>query len=455
MEFNELLAISPIDGRYLKKTGTFRNTFSEFGLMKFRIITEIRWLQAMATYPEILEIRPFSNNANEFLENLIVNFNETNAKRIKQIEAETNHDTKAIEYFLKEKFKENSELQKCSEFIHFGCTSEDINNLAYAQMLKIAHAQHILPLMDELIGLLRSFAHSSSEVPMLSRTHGQPASPTTIGKEIANTCYRLKRWRDQLRSIEILGKMNGAVGNFNAHIAAYPEVDWLKFSKSFVESLELSWNPYTTQIEPHDYIADYCYALVGFNTVLLDFDRDVWSYMSCGHFNQRVSKNEVGSSTMPHKVNPIDFENSEGNIGVANAILLHLATKLPVSRLQRDLSDSSTLRNMGVGIAHTLISMQGAIQGIKKIIVNSEYASAELLEHWEILAEPIQTVMRRYGVENPYEKLKELTQGKQINREKLHQFVDSLDLPEAAKSTLKELTPTNYLGNASQRAKDI
>jgi len=455
VELDALLAISPVDGRYADKTGGLREIFSEMGLMKYRVKTEVRWLQALANHPEIKEVPSLSAPANAFLEKMVSSFGLAEARRVKEIESTTNHDVKAIEYFIKEKIAANPELAKVSEYVHFACTSEDINNLCYAQMVLDARQNFLLPAADELIEKLRAMAHEHAAVPLLSRTHGQPATPTTMGKELANVAYRLRRWRDRLAEVEILGKINGAVGNYNAHLVAYPKVDWASLAKSFTTSFGLGWNPYTTQIEPHDFIAEFCHALSGFNTVVLDFDRDVWAYISFGFFGQKTVKGEIGSSTMPHKVNPIDFENSEGNIGIANALLLHLAQKLPVSRLQRDLSDSAALRSLGVGVAHSLIAFKATLKGTAKLVVNADAMASELAGQWAILAEPIQTVLRRYGVENPYEQLKALTRGKSVDEAALHQFIEALKIPAEVKTELKKLKPETYLGNAVHQAKNI
>ena len=455
MELNNLTAISPIDGRYGEKTDELRPIFSEFGLIKYRVLVEIRWLQALADHSLISEVPHFSQHANHVLNNIIDNFNLDDAQRVKNIERTTNHDVKAVEYFLKEKIAGNEELEAVSEFIHFACTSEDINNLAYALMLRTARAQVILPKMDEIFAAISRLAHQYAEQPMLSRTHGQPASPTTLGKEMANVAYRLKRQSQIISDTPILGKINGAVGNYNAHLSAYPEIDWNKMAQNFVTELGLSWNPYTTQIEPHDFIAELFDAISRFNSVLIDFDRDIWGYISIGYFRQKTVAGEVGSSTMPHKVNPIDFENSEGNLGIANAVFHHLSAKLPLSRWQRDLTDSTVLRNIGVGLAHSIIAYQSTLKGINKLEINVDRLEADLNENWEVLAEPIQTVMRRYGVEKPYEKLKELTRGRQINKDTLHQFIDTLQIPEQEKVRLKQLSPRNYTGNGAIQARQI
>lgn len=418
-------------------------------------MVEVRWLQALANNPAITEVPLLSETANNLLNAITDDFSVQDAQRVKEIERTTNHDVKAVEYLLKEKIAGNQELEAISEFIHFACTSEDINNLSHALMLREGRSQVLLPQMDGIIDSIRQLAHEHAEQPMLSRTHGQPASPTTIGKEMANVVYRLQRQRDQIANIPMLGKFNGAVGNYNAHLSAYPEHDWQAFSKQFIESLGLDWNPYTIQIEPHDYMAELFDATARFNTIMIDFCRDIWSYISIGFFKQKTIAGEIGSSTMPHKVNPIDFENGEGNFGIANAILGHLATKLPISRWQRDLTDSTVLRSLGVGIAHTTIALQSVEKGISKLEINSEKMLADLDDNWEVLAEPIQTVMRRYGIEKPYEKLKELTRGQRITAADLQVFIDNLDIPAEAKATLKEMTPMNYIGNAIDQAKKI
>jgi len=450
-----LTNLSPIDGRYAGKVDSLRSILSEFGLIRFRVLVEIRWLQALAKEPAIAEVPPLGEAANAYLEAILANFSVDDAGRVKAIEKTTNHDVKAVEYFLKERIAGIPELAKISEFIHFACTSEDINNLAYALMLREAREQELLPDMFELIEGIWVLAHDYSAQPMLSRTHGQAATPTTVGKEFANVAARLERQYGQLAKVDLLGKINGAVGNYNAHAVAYPEVDWPSFGRDFVESLGLVFNPYTTQIEPHDYIAEYFHALARFNTVLIDFNRDVWGYISQGYFSQKTVAGEVGSSTMPHKVNPIDFENSEGNLGVANALFSHLAEKLPISRWQRDLSDSTVLRNLGVGIAHTLIALQSTLKGLSKLELNPAALEADLDANWEVLAEPIQTVMRRYGVEKPYEKLKELTRGRRIGAEDMKNFVAGLEIPEDAKQRLLALTPRDYTGYAETLAKRV
>lgn len=449
-----LTAISPIDGRYADKVDALRPIFSEYGLIHFRVQVEIRWLQALANQAEIVEVAPFSTETNQLLENILSQFSESDAQRVKNIEKTTNHDVKAVEYFLKEKIAGNTELEKVSEFIHFACTSEDINNLSYALMLK-AGREVILQQIETCIAALKKLAQDTAAQPMLSRTHGQSATPTTVGKEIANVVARLTRQKQQLENVELLGKINGAVGNYNAHAVAYPEVNWAQFAEKFVSSLGLTFNPYTIQIEPHDYIAEFFHALSRFNTILLDFDRDIWGYISLGYFKQRTIAGEVGSSTMPHKVNPIDFENSEGNLGLANALFSFLAEKLPVSRWQRDLTDSTVLRNIGVGVAHTMIAIQATLKGVSKLELNVDALEKDLNENWEVLAEPIQTVMRRYGIEKPYEKLKELTRGNRITPEQLRTFVENLDIPAQAKTQLLELSPRSYVGYAQELTRKI
>lgn len=458
MELTALTAVSPLDGRYGSKTQSLRSIFSEFGLIRCRFEVEIRWLQQLARHPEIQEVPAFSPEADTYLDELVSNFDVEDAQRVKEIERTTNHDVKALEYFIKELFEAQAdtlpELQKVGEFVHFACTSEDINNLSHALMLK-GGLEVATPLMRKVVAEIKDLANRYADQPMLSRTHGQPASPSTMGKEMANVAYRLERQLAQLQSVELLGKINGAVGNFNAHLSAYPDIDWPAFAQSFITGLGLSWNPYTTQIEPHDYIAELFDALARFNTILIDFDRDVWGYISLGYFKQKTVAGEVGSSTMPHKVNPIDFENSEGNLGIANALFQHLAAKLPISRWQRDLTDSTVLRNLGVGFGHSLIAYESSLKGIGKLELNAAALSADLDNCWEILAEPVQTVMRRYNVEEPYEKLKALTRGKGITKDGLHQFIDTLEIPDSAKQQLRALTPANYIGNAVSQAKKI
>ncbi|PLY16029.1 MAG: adenylosuccinate lyase [Sedimenticola sp.] len=455
MELSTLTAISPVDGRYGNKTEDLRPIFSEYGLIRHRVLVEVRWLQALSANQGIAEVPTLSEHANNILNNIVEKFNEEDAQRVKNIERTTNHDVKAVEYFLKEKIAGNPELENVSEFIHFACTSEDINNLSHGLMMREGRGQALIPPMDELIKAIKQLAHDHADKPMLSRTHGQPASPTTLGKEMANVAYRLQRQRDLVAGVQLLGKINGAVGNYNAHISAYPKLDWPEFARQFVESLGLAWNPYTIQIEPHDYMAELFDAVARFNNILIDFCRDVWGYISLGYFKQKTVAGEVGSSTMPHKVNPIDFENAEGNLGIANAIFGHLAMKLPISRWQRDLTDSTVLRNMGVGFAYTSIALQSAMRGIGKLEANEKRLLDDLSDNWEVLAEPIQTVMRRYGIEKPYEKLKELTRGQRITPEQLSVFVDGLEMPESAKQALKALTPANYIGNAIEQAKNI
>lgn len=455
MELSSLTAISPIDGRYGSKTVDLRAIFSEFGLIRHRVTVEVRWLQQLSAHDDIVEVPVFSEHAQKLLNDIIENFSVEDAQRVKNIERTTNHDVKAVEYFLKEKVAGNPELATISEFLHFACTSEDINNLSHALMLNEGRSQIVLPLMDELIDNLTQMAHSYAAVPMLSHTHGQPATPTTVGKEFANVVYRLKRQRQQFAAVEILGKMNGAVGNYNAHLSAYPEINWAQLAENFITGLGVSFNPYTIQIEPHDYMAEYFDVLARFNNIILDLDRDIWTYISFAMFKQKTVAGEVGSSTMPHKVNPIDFENSEGNIGIANALFDHLAAKLPVSRMQRDLTDSTVLRNMGVGIAHSVIAYQSTLKGLSKLEIN-DVRLAEILENnWEVLAEPIQTVMRRYGIEEPYEKLKALTRGKTVNAETIQAFIDTLEIPESAKQSLKQMTPASYIGIAETLAKSV
>ena len=449
-----LTAISPIDGRYADKVDKLRPVFSEYGLIRLRVLVEVRWLQALAKHPLITEVSPFSDAATQLLNSIVSDFSEVDAQRVKDIEKTTNHDVKAVEYLLKEKIAGCAELEQVSEFIHFACTSEDINNLSYALMLKEGR-EIIIAQIGNCIDALKKLSKQNADQPMLSRTHGQSATPTTVGKEFANVAARMLRQKEQLQAVALLGKINGAVGNYNAHCIAYPDIDWAEFAKNFVELLGLQWNPYTIQIEPHDYIAEYFHALSRFNTILLDFDRDIWGYISLGYFKQKTIAGEIGSSTMPHKVNPIDFENSEGNLGLANALFAFLAEKLPVSRWQRDLTDSTVLRNIGVGIAHTSIAIQASLKGISKLQINAEAIEADLNANWEVLAEPIQTVMRRYGIEKPYEKLKELTRGQRITPEQMQAFIARLEIPAEAKAVLLQLTPRNYTGYAEKLAKEI
>ncbi len=451
---DSLLAVSPIDGRYSSKTTPLQHCFSEYGLIRYRTIVELRWLQALAKHPDIDNFT-LSDAAHTKIESLIKSFDTDDAKRVKEIEATTNHDVKAVEYLLKEKFENDEELSAAANFLHFACTSEDINNLSHALGLKEACDSVLIPTVKKVSAALASLAHTHAATPMLSRTHGQTASPTTLGKELANVAARLQRQIAIAESAEFLGKMNGAVGNYNAHVVAYPSVDWLQCGYDFVESLGLSHNPYTTQIEPHDYMAEIFDSFARINTICTDFSRDVWAYISLGYFKQKVVDGEVGSSTMPHKVNPIDFENAEGNFGIANALFNHFSTKLPISRWQRDLTDSTVLRNLGVAFAHTLIAHESLLKGINKLEVNEAALLADLDASWEVLAEPIQTVMRRYGIENPYEKLKALTRGEAITRETLHEFINTLELPDEAKRLLLQLTPSNYIGLAETLAASI
>ncbi|HSC67275.1 MAG TPA: adenylosuccinate lyase, partial [Cellvibrio sp.] len=449
-----LNAVSPVDGRYGSKTIALRSIFSEFGLIRFRVEVEVRWLQQLSRLAGVPEVPEFSAATNAILDKIVTDFNETDAQAVKDIERTTNHDVKAVEYFLKNKFAGNAELEAVLEFVHFACTSEDINNLSHALMLREGRKVFVKDAETIIDGIVK-LAHDYAEDSMLSRTHGQTASPTTVGKEMANVAARLRRQLKAVKEVELLGKINGAVGNYNAHLSAYPDVDWQTNAKEFVESLGLSWNPYTTQIEPHDYIAELFDAIARFNTIVIDFDRDVWGYISLGYFKQKTIAGEVGSSTMPHKVNPIDFENSEGNLGIANAIFTHLAQKLPISRWQRDLTDSTVLRNMGVGFGYGMIAYASTLKGMSKLEINRARLAEDLNNSWEVLAEPIQTIMRRYNVAEPYEKLKALTRGQTINREVLAAFVETLDIPEHAKQTMRDLTPANYIGNAVDQAKAI
>lgn len=455
MELSSLTAVSPLDGRYASKTAELRSIFSEYGLMRFRVQVELTWLKHLAACPLIKEVPAFSEETIAFIDNIIKNFSEEDALDIKKREAVTNHDVKAVEYFLKDKTAPCPEIAAVKEFIHFACTSEDINNNSHALMLKTAREEVILPLCDELIAQITNLAHTYANVPLLARTHGQPASPTTIGKEMANVVYRLRRQRNEIAKIEIMGKINGAVGNFNAHTVAYPEVDWYAFSKAFEEDLGLTFNPYTTQIEPHDYIAELFAAIDRFNTIMIDFDRDIWGYISYGTFTQKTIAGEIGSSTMPHKVNPIDFENSEGNLGIANALFVHLGNKLPISRFQRDLTDSTVLRNLGVAIGYSILAWKSTLKGISKLQANTAHTASELDDNWEVLAEPYQTVMRRYGIANPYEKLKALTRGQKVTRQMMLDFLETLDIPESAREQLRELTPATYIGRAVKFAEEI
>ncbi|WP_339897090.1 adenylosuccinate lyase [uncultured Gilvimarinus sp.] len=454
MELSPLSAVSPVDGRYGSKTNALRPVFSEFGLIHCRVEVEVRWLQRLSELDGVTEVPAFSEATHAQLDAIVTQFSEADAQAVKDIEATTNHDVKAVEYFLKKKFAGNAELEAVLEFVHFACTSEDINNLSHALMLSRGR-DVLLSDANAISDNIAKLAHDYAADPMLSRTHGQTASPTTVGKEMANVVARLRRQLIQIEQVELLGKINGAVGNYNAHLSAYPDVDWQANAETFVTSLGLSWNPYTTQIEPHDYIAELFDAIARFNTILIDFDRDVWGYISLGYFKQKTIAGEVGSSTMPHKVNPIDFENSEGNLGIANAIFSHLAQKLPISRWQRDLTDSTVLRNMGVGFGYSLIAYASTLKGVGKLEINRARLAEDLDNSWEVLAEPIQTIMRRYEVAEPYEKLKALTRGQTITRDVLAEFVETLDIPEHAKQTIRELTPANYIGNATAQAKAI
>jgi len=459
MELSSLTAISPIDGRYGNKTTQLRSIFSEFGLIRCRVEVEIRWLQSLANNSEIKDLPPFTQKENQFLNGIVLGFSLDDAEQIKTIEKRTNHDVKAVEYFIKNKFKSVidslPELDIQSEFVHFACTSEDINNLAHGLMINRGLSEVILPYFQKLEDKLTQLSLIHSDQAMLARTHGQTASPTTAGKEFANVVARLKRQYRHIKNTEILGKANGAVGNYNAHLSAYPNVDWEKHSRQFVEFLGLQWNPYTTQIEPHDYIAELFDGLCRYNTILIDLDRDLWGYISQGYFKQKTIEGEVGSSTMPHKVNPIDFENSEGNLGLANAILNHLSAKLPISRWQRDLTDSTVLRNLGVGIAHSLIAYESTLKGLGKLEINPDALNQDLDNSWEVMAEPIQTVMRRLKLEGAYEKLKDFTRGNDINAVSIKTFINSLGIPDNDKQSLLRLTPSNYTGNAVSQAKRI
>lgn len=455
MPLSALTAVSPIDGRYFEKTSALSAFFSEFGLIYHRIIVEIRWLESLTEHAKLTEIPRLSAKAKQILDDILKNFCEADAILIKKIEARTNHDVKAVEYFLKQKFQAHPELTALSEFIHFACTSEDINNLAYALMLKSARAQIVLPLIEDVIGVLTEQAHQYADMPMLSRTHGQPASTTTLGKELSNFVFRLRQQTDALSAIPIKGKINGAVGNFNAHYSAYPEIDWLSHSEAFVKSLGLTWNPYTTQIEPHDYIAELAHNMIRINTIFINFSRDTWSYISLGYFKQKVVADEIGSSTMPHKVNPIDFENAEGNLGLSNAILAYFAQQLTITRWQRDLTDSTLMRNLGSAFAYSIIAYQSLKKGCKKLEANPEIIERDLNDNWEVLAEAIQTVMRRYHNEVPYEKLKHLTRGKKVDKAILQEFIQELDIPEEAKKRLLDMTPQSYTGLAGQLARQI
>lgn len=455
IKLSSLTVISPIDGRYHKQTRPLRNIFSEYGLLKFRIQVEIRWFQKLANTQTIKEIPNFTDTEHNFLNQIIINFNLQDAKKIKEIEKITNHDLKSIEYFLKEKIHVLPKLKKSITFIHFACTSDDINNLAYGLMLNHVLIKIILPMWKKIINKIKKMSFNYKSIPVLSRTHGQPATPSTIGKEMANIVYRLIRQYHQLKSIKILGKMNGAVGNYNAHIAAYPEINWHKFSEEFVTSLGITWNPYTTQIEPHDYIAEISDCISRFNTILINFNRDIWGYISLNYFKQKKITTEIGSSTMPHKQNPIDFENSEGNLGLSNAMFHHFSTKLPISRWQRDLSDSTVLRSLGPAIGYSLISYHNVLRGINTLKINKEHLLSELNQNWSVLSEAIQTVMRRYNIHKAYETTKKIFYDQDISIEKIHTFITSLPLPETEKAQLKKITPANYIGLAEEMANDI
>ncbi|GAB3268321.1 adenylosuccinate lyase [Chitinimonas naiadis] len=455
MTLSTLTALSPLDGRYHKQVNALRDCFSEFALIKYRVKVEVEWLKALAAEPAIAEVPAFSKSTIAELDEVVAQFSEAHAEEVKAIESRTNHDVKAIEYWLKERLSGNPEIGPVTEFLHFACTSEDINNLSHALMLK-AGREAMLPTLAGIIDRLKTHAHALADKPMMSRTHGQPATPSTMGKEMANIAYRLQRQHQRIADVELLGKINGAVGNYNAHLSAYPDVDWPTFAQRFVESLGISFNPYTIQIEPHDYMSELYDDFARVNTILIDMNRDIWGYISLGFFKQKVKEGEVGSSTMPHKVNPIDFENSEGNLGMANALLTHLSQKLPVSRWQRDLTDSTVLRNMGVALGYTLLGYASAIKGLDKLEANPDAMARDLDANWEVLAEPIQTVMRRYAVPNAYEQLKDLTRGKAgINRDSLHAFIKTLAIPEAEKTRLLELTPASYIGRAVELAKNI
>ncbi len=455
MTFNKLTALSPLDGRYASKLDALRPQFSEFGLIHRRLQVEIEWLKALAAEPHFSEIPAFSAITLALLDKIVADFGPVQAAEVKEIESVTNHDVKALEYWIKKKLADNQEVMRVSEFIHFACTSEDINNLSHGLMLKAARDEVMLPLLLQVIARLRDLAHEHAALPMMSRTHGQPATPTTVGKEIANVVFRLERARSNIAGIPLLGKINGAVGNYNAHLSAYPDFDWERFARRFVENFGLEFNPYTIQIEPHDSMAELFDAFARANTILIDLDRDVWGYISLGFFKQKLKAGEIGSSTMPHKVNPIDFENSEGNLGLSNALLRHLSEKLPISRWQRDLTDSTVLRNMGVALGYSLLGYDSLLRGLNKLEVNAEGLCADLEANWEVLAEPIQTVMRRYGMTNPYEKLKDLTRGNRISREVMQAFVQSLDLPQSAIDDLMKLTPWDYTGKAAELARRV
>ena len=455
LSLSPLTAVSPIDGRYGGKTDMLRTVFSEYGLIRYRVLVEVRWLQQLSAHPEISEVPAFSEKANSVLNGLVDGFTTDHAERVKEIERTTNHDVKAVEYLIKEAIADNAELQAVSEFVHFACTSEDINNLSHALMLKDGRDGIVIPALQDIQNQLAGMGKEFAAVPMLARTHGQTASPTTVGKEMANVAYRLQRQIESINAVPLMGKINGAVGNYNAHLSAYPDVDWPDFAEKFITSLGLTFNPYTTQIEPHDYMAELFDGMSRANTILIDYARDIWGYISLGYFKQKTIAGEVGSSTMPHKVNPIDFENAEGNMGIANALFGHLAAKLPISRWQRDLTDSTVLRNMGVGLGYSMIAFASLNKGMSKLQLNEERLADDLNSSWEVLAEPIQTVMRRYGIEEPYEKLKALTRGNVMDQSTIQAFIDSLEIPEQAKTELKSMTPSSYIGNATQQANDI
>jgi adenylosuccinate lyase len=455
MKVSTLRALSPADGRYADKVNGLRDIFSEYGLIRYRVLVEVRWLQFLADEASVPELEPLSNVMKDVLNHIVDDFSLDAAERVKEIEATTNHDVKAVEYFIRERLGDGPETQALKDFLHFGCTSEDINNLAYALMLRVARQEVLLPKMREVRAKLQSMARDQAATPMLARTHGQTASPTTLGKELANVVARLDRAEQQFRNVEIRGKFNGAVGNFNAHLVTYPDADWPLISERFVASLGLETNPYTTQIEPHDWTAEYAHALMRYDTILIDLCRDVWGYVSLGYFRQRVARNEVGSSTMPHKVNPIDFENAEGNLGMANAMLGHFAEKLPISRWQRDLTDSTVQRNFGVALGYLVIATQSVQKGLDKLEVDNAAIAADVNEAWEVLAEAVQSVMRRYGIPEPYEKLKALTRGQAVTKTLLHEFIASLELPEAEKTRLLELSPERYTGLATDLAGKI
>ena len=455
MSAQSLTALSPLDGRYHQSIQTLAHHCSEWGLMRYRTWIEVKWLQALAAEPGIPELPPLSASAIASLEAIFTDFSTTDGERIKSLEATTNHDVKALEYFIKEKLETHTELSSAIEFVHFACTSEDINNLAYAVMLKQAVDEVVLPAMRAINEELRTMSHAHADQPMLARTHGQPATPTTLGKELANVVVRLERQSRALERCTILGKINGAVGNFNAHVAAYPEVNWTTLSEQFVTALGLEWNAYTTQIEPHDTIAEVFGHIMRYNTILIDLDRDIWGYIAWGYFKQRLVAGEVGSSTMPHKVNPIDFENSEGNLGLANAILGHLAEKLPISRWQRDLSDSTVMRNLGVGLGHSVLAYHSTLKGLRKLAINPSKIDQDLAQSWEVLAEAVQTVMRRYGLPNPYEQLKAFSRGQAMTAERMQEFINGLELPEHEKVRLLAMTPAHYIGLAAQLARQV